>query len=426
MRHIVVVAYQLHYSFGSEYSVAMNYVKNMSESNKLTVIYGTSAGFHDIGNTKDMENWLSRNSIFNVDFVALKPSHQSHNYDFSLWGQFKFYKEYKLWHEDVRDYVVQLLKRVRIDIIHYLGPIGYREPGYLYDLPVPYIRGPIGGLGGANMRLLKATGSVKLAIHFLSKRILNELQTRFSWRNIKAMKDSDVLICATTEQQEIVNKMIGHKHHSKILFRQENCLERIYKLNADKFNDDKLRLIFIGSIDGRKGLPIILEALKELPLNANLQLDVVGDGHARKDLEKMAKRNGLDHFISWHGNVPRDQVFEMLGKAHLMLLPSLMEGNPTTVWEAMSQGVPSLTLQNCGMRDTVTNEVGYSIAIKSYSQVICDITKVLKQILDKPQILQEKAYKVMEDRKRYLWGERKEFFEEVYALAEAQYAKRKL
>lgn len=425
MRHIVVIAYQLHYYKGSEYSVAWNYVKNMSREAKLTVIYGTSNGHHNIGNTCEMEDYMKEHPMTNVECIALKPSFTSKNHDFSIMGQYRFYREYKKWHKDVYKYVKALCKREHIDLIHYLGPIGYREPGYLHKLPVPYIRGPIGGLGGVNLKLLKATGSFGIAIQFFVKRVLNEIQFNFSKRNLRALRDADVVICATSEQQDRINKKLGKIHHSIILFNQENCLDRMYPLNIEKFDSKTIRLIFVGSIDGRKGLALIIEALRYLPTDAPLVLDIVGEGFQEAQLIKKAKGLGVDHFVNWHGKIPRDDVFKMMNEAHLMVLPSLHEGNPTTIWEAMSMGVPSLTLKNCGMRDTVNDYTGFSIPIQSYSQVVREISEVLKIIINNPEVLRIKAEAVIKDREQYTWKDRYSYFEHVYELAEEQFKKRK-
>lgn len=51
------------------------------------------------------------------------------------------------------------------DLIHYVGMIGYREPGYLWKLGLPYIWGPISGTNNASLQLMKhmpIAGRIKL------------------------------------------------------------------------------------------------------------------------------------------------------------------------------------------------------------------------------------------------------------------------
>lgn len=146
MRNIILIAYQLHYSMGSECAVAWDYVKHVSQRHRLTVLYGSSGEHHQIGNTAAMEAYTTEHPMKNVTFVAVKPSFESKWWDYSLKGIREFYKEYRLWHEDVYKVVNSLIAKERYDIIHFLGPIGYHEPGYLYKLPIPYVWGPIGGM----------------------------------------------------------------------------------------------------------------------------------------------------------------------------------------------------------------------------------------------------------------------------------------
>ena len=41
------------------------------------------------------------------------------------------------------------------DLIHYVGMIGYREPGYLWKLGLPYVWGPVGGTNNAPQQLME-------------------------------------------------------------------------------------------------------------------------------------------------------------------------------------------------------------------------------------------------------------------------------
>ena len=71
MKHILVLAYAISPYKGSEFSVAWNYVKNMSKDNKLTVLYGTSD--EHMGEVQSMERFLRDNQLDNVTFVPVKP-----------------------------------------------------------------------------------------------------------------------------------------------------------------------------------------------------------------------------------------------------------------------------------------------------------------------------------------------------------------
>lgn len=49
------------------------------------------------------------------------------------------------------------------------------------------------------------------------------------------------------------------------------------------------------------------------------------------------------------------KAVEMFKNAHMHIITSISEGNATTIWEAMSYGVPTLSFDHCGMLDTLSN-----------------------------------------------------------------------
>lgn len=417
MKNIIVIAYLLNNWKGSEFAVAWDYITHMSKRNRLTVLYGCCDGFHRIGNTGRMEEWAKQNSIDNVEFIAIKPTFECQNYDYSTKGNFLFYKEYTEWHRDVRKFVGKFVTTQKIDLIHYLGPIGYREPGFLHDLDIPYIWGPIGGFGMIPPKLWKAAFSIKGAASLLLKGLLNKIQSTTNRRVHNAIEDSDVVICATTEWREYVEKLAGKKHHSKILYKPENCINKLYSVNFEKFNSDTINLVFVGWIDSRKALVLILDALKRMKDASKIRLHILGDGDLIEKYKTYTKTSGLDNVVIWHGRVPRDEVFEIMNNSHLMVLPSLMDANTTVIWEAMAMGIPTLALDHFGFHDTIKNgETGFLIKPNNYRQVVNDITSVLIKLQQSNgmSLLQSMAENVVEDRKNHLWEEREKFFENVY------------
>ena len=424
MRNIIVIAYQLHFSKGSECSIAWEYINHVSKRNKITVLYGTSGSFHSVGDTKAMEEWCNENNLQNVTFIPVHPSTPTKNYGFSLIGQYLFYKEYRKWHEDAARVVSELMKREKYDIIHYHGPTGYREPGILYNYPLPYVWGPTGGFGGANPRLLKASGSIPGALHMFAKRLLNDIQAFTDHRVKKALKESDVVICCSSETEKYVNRIVGKKHHSVLLYRSENCMQSVSNLNLSKFEEDKIHFMFSGTIDNRKGLIFILEALNKLPKNDRIVLDILGDGPLRNKLEKWADCHDIKNNVVWHGMLPREQVFDLVDNSQLMIISSLHDATTTVLWEAMSMCVPVMTLDHKGMKDVIRESSGYKIKPHSYKQIVNDMSKIFKDILDNPTVLYEKANRLLDDRKPYTWEKRELFYEDVFDLAEKQFKKR--
>lgn len=241
--NILVFAFQLHPTKGSECAVAWDYITSMSQFHQIHVIYGSCEGFHEIGNTAYMEEYAKCNLMENIKFISFKPSFTSKNYGYNAVETLFFYHEYKKYHKEVYNFVKGYIKKLNIDLIHYLGPIGYHEPGYLYALGVPYIWGPIGGFSNINFRLLPATFSVKGGLNLIIKSFMNIIQY-YSSRHLKqALKSASIVIASTTEAQKVIQKISPVAYVS---YLPENCIKELRQLNCRKFSTSIIRLIWIG------------------------------------------------------------------------------------------------------------------------------------------------------------------------------------
>lgn len=408
---------------GSEFSVSWNYVKQMSQNNELVVLYGIS-GAH-MGDIDEMVEYAENSQLPNVRFIPVKPNGLANalnwfnRHDIFV---YTFYWAYAVWQCLAYKKALELVKQESFDLIHYVGPIGYREPGYLWKIDLPYIWGPIGGALNINPKLIDSLtrgGKVKLGV----RAILNTIQLRFSRRVRKAIKRADLLLTATTENQEVFKRAYGVES----IYNPENAIDGLCPLKMSKFETiaECVDLIFVGTLDSRKSVITILRALLRMSTSNRVRLHVVGDGVLRGSLEQFCRDNSLSGSVVWHGNVSRERVSELMNSAHLHIITSVSEGNPTTIWEAMSVGLPTLSLDHCGMHDTICEGCGFKIPIISYDQVISDIAETLDRCVGDPKILKIKAEGVLRCREKYTWERRVKFLEECYDKALDNYKRKR-
>ncbi len=103
----------------------------------------------------------------------------------------------------------------------------------------------------------------------------------------------------------------------------------------------RLRLLFLGQINLRKGVARLLEAMRLLrdePVELILAGPSAIDPSAWADLPA----------VKWVGAVPRSRVAEYYRDADLFILPTLSDGYALTQLEAMSHGLPVLASRYCG------------------------------------------------------------------------------
>jgi len=112
-----------------------------------------------------------------------------------------------------------------------------------------------------------------------------------------------------------------------------------------------------------KGHFYLIEAISQTQWKQlNLKLLLVGDGPLREDLEAFARKYHISEAIAFLGAVDRRTVLDVLRITDIFVLPSLNEGLPTAVLEAMAAGCPVVATAVGGMPELVVhNETGLLI-----------------------------------------------------------------
>jgi len=119
--------------------------------------------------------------------------------------------------------------------------------------------------------------------------------------------------------------------------------------------DGVLKLIFFSRIEEKKGLDILLAALRHV--NVPFQLTVAGSGELEytSRLKKMAAAYGIDDRITWIGFQTANK-FDVLAGQDLMVLPSYDENFGNVVIESLSAGTAVLISKQVGLADYVTEK----------------------------------------------------------------------
>lgn len=112
------------------------------------------------------------------------------------------------------------------------------------------------------------------------------------------------------------------------------------------------RLLFTGRLNGQKNLPCLLQALAPLRERA-WTLTLVGDGPDRAMLERTARSLGLADRVRFAGWADRDALPDVLRRADIYVFPSIQEGMPNTVLEAMACGLPVVACRIEGCEELV-------------------------------------------------------------------------
>lgn len=142
-------------------------------------------------------------------------------------------------------------------------------------------------------------------------------------------------------------------------------VEEIQNMSVDKkklraelgLSENDFVIMSIGQISARKNQKCIIEALSRID-NPRIKYVIIGFGELESELKNLAKRLKLDNRVLFAGY--RKDAKALLHCANLFAFPSLQEGLPASLMEAMAVGLPIVASNIRGNSDLIINgENGY-------------------------------------------------------------------
>jgi glycosyltransferase involved in cell wall biosynthesis len=125
-----------------------------------------------------------------------------------------------------------------------------------------------------------------------------------------------------------------------------DCFER-----EDTCQGETITCLFAGGLIPRKGLVYLIEAIAALrEKGLPVELRLAGEGEQRKELEDLVRELGLTDAVEFLGHVTNGSaLWEAYRNADIFVLPTLAEGFPRVLYEAMSQSLPIVATKVSGI-----------------------------------------------------------------------------
>ena len=107
----------------------------------------------------------------------------------------------------------------------------------------------------------------------------------------------------------------------------------------------KVEITYVGYVRYAKGMNCLMDFCKKLrDAGINYHFNLIGNGEMFDDVKSFVQKEGLDRCVTMHGHVSERSVMNsILRSSDLFFFPSLSEGSPRVVIEAMAQGTPVVT-----------------------------------------------------------------------------------
>lgn len=144
------------------------------------------------------------------------------------------------------------------------------------------------------------------------------------------------------------------------------------------------RLLCVGRLSQEKGQTLLLEAVSSLSAQAHrMRLHIVGDGPDRRWLENYANQLGVSANVVFEGWVDQDRLMALYSEADIFVLPSLAEGIPMVLMEAMALGIPCVAPRISGIPELIEHGVdGLLFTVAD----VDDLTQMVRTLLESPEL----------------------------------------
>ncbi len=140
-----------------------------------------------------------------------------------------------------------------------------------------------------------------------------------------------------------------------------NFLSREEARKRLKINNDEIVIGTIANLYKTKGLEYLIEAIKILNIQSagwrtisNIKTVIIGEGDERNNLQTKIKELGLENNISLSGSIP--DAYKYLKAFDIFVLPSVKEGFPYTILEAMAAGLPIVATEVGAIPEILENQ----------------------------------------------------------------------
>lgn len=186
----------------------------------------------------------------------------------------------------------------------------------------------------------------------------------------------------------------GHGKHYDLFINYGMCETRIFTLpmmvdnakyykplsNDTSDNEGVIKFLCVARLAPEKNIPLLVAAFKTLLVSyKNIQLDLVGDGPQRAEIEVLVKDIPE---ISLHGKKFGAALLQFYKNNHVLILPSIFEPWGLVVNEAMAAGMAVVCSDEVGASHDLLSNTDSGWIFENNNQQ--DLTESLADIIEHP------------------------------------------
>jgi len=304
----------------------------------------------------------------------------------------------------------ELHRRIKFDLVHHVTFVNdWIGPGIAL-LPIKLIWGPMGSNPYVSWRLIDSIGKREYGAGLLRLFLRKTAPFRDPLVQLALRRSKKILCC----NKEVISRLPKPFRAKTLVFPQNAiAIEEVIPRRIE--NHEPLKIISVGRFVGIKGFRLTLQSFaSHHQKHPSSRLNIVGDGAQRKELEGLANELGISSSVTFTGQIPRNQVLELMANSDVFLFPSF-EGGGMVMIEAMSKGLPVVCLDFGGPGEYVTADCGIKAPLTSPQKVIEELAEGLNRLASEPELYARmSAGAIQRVRENFLWNQVGERLNKIY------------
>jgi glycosyltransferase involved in cell wall biosynthesis len=305
--------------------------------------------------------------------------------------------------------VRQLVKTFPVDVVHQPIPVSPKVPSTIHGYGARVIIGPLNGGMDYPPAFKRREG-------FLSAAILRIARAAADFINIviPGKLRADVVLVANQRTHRALPPGV----RGTILEMVDNAVDfKIWHRKTTRATSDSfLKLIFVGRLIELKAVDLIIEAIKTLPPNVPVSLEIVGDGPMKGPWQDRCRELGLESVVRFSGFLPQQECADRLRQSDVFVMPSLHDCGGAVVLEAMATGLPVVATAWGGPLDYLDESCGILVEPSSRKALVEGFSNAIIRLAESATLREEMGEAgYHRTRRDFDWERKIDHILEVYA-----------
>lgn len=237
------------------------------------------------------------------------------------------------------------------------------------------------------------------------------------WQSAVGLRLADHVVCSNAEDKQYLIERFRLPQNK--ITRMHSAADLIFNEASRGRNYDRaLTLLFAATWRKNKGIEDLVPAFTALATrHLQLKLMVLGGGAPDDSIRNAFTEPARSRIFCVQAGSDAETA-GWFARADIFVLPSLFEGTPLTLIEAMMSGLPVITTNTCGMKDVIKHEQnGLLIPIRTPDAIV----DAVQQLLGDSGLRERLGRQAQRDAlEKYTWEKVARPIEDVYEQLRAE------